>query len=314
MAENVVEEMVVVGSGPAGCTAALYGARSGRKPLWIAGGVPGGLLGQIAVIDNYPGFAQGISGYDLSDQMCQQAENAGARMTFELVKEAEFAPLDNRLTLSNGQVVVAKSVILALGTRHSPLQVPGEVELTGHGVSYCAVCDGAFFRGQTVAVVGGGDMALEEALLLANLASEVHVIHRGSAFGGTAAVVEKVLNDKRIVVHFGCRVSGLQGVAERRLSGVEVTAADGSKEVLPCTGLFVATGKLLPNTDFLQKYDQLLDENGYIKLLDRQSCSTALPGVFAAGDCACPQYRQVVIAAGMGASAAMAAVTFLNRT
>ena len=308
-----MERLVILGSGPAGCAAAIYAARAGLKPLILAGMQPGGLLTQTNHVENYPGFPDGTTGFDLTDAMARQAQRFGTTLKFQAATKLAFSPHNNRILLDDGTELVAESVVLALGSRHR-LGLPDEKQFLGKGLSYCATCDGAFFRNQSVAVIGGGDMALEEALALTAFASEVHVIHRREAFSATKILADRVLAEPKIRIHWNCLPLGLEATETGRVAGVRIQSTTSSEETpVSCTGVFVAVG-VLPNTELLEGTGILLDEQGYIKLRDAARSLTNLQGVFAAGDCADPTYRQAIVAAGMGAKAGMDAVHFLSET
>lgn len=305
-----MERLVILGSGPAGCSAAIYAARAGISPVILAGLMPGGLLTQTNHVENYPGFPDGTTGFDLTDAMARQAERFGAKLKYNSVTKIVFAPHDNHLTLDDGAELVAEAVVLALGSRHR-LGLPDEKRFLGKGLSYCATCDGAFFRNQSVAVIGGGDMALEEALSLVAFASEVHLIHRREAFSATKILVDRVSAEPKIILHPNSIPVALEADETGRVAGVSIrSSASNENSLIACRGIFVAVG-VLPNTELLENTGLLLDEQGYIKLTDASRSLTNLPGIFAAGDCADPIYRQAIVAAGMGAKAGMDAARFL---
>ena len=305
-----MERLVILGSGPAGCAAAIYAARAGLKPLILAGMQPGGLLTQTNHVENYPGFPDGTTGFDLTDAMARQAQRFGAILKYQAATKLNFAQRDNHILLDDGSELAAEAVVLALGSRHR-LGLPNEKQFLGKGLSYCATCDGAFFRNQSVAVIGGGDMALEEALALTAFASEVHVIHRSETLSATKILADRVLAEPKIHSHWNSLPISLEANGTGRVAGVRIQSTVTSETTLiSCTGVFVAVG-VLPNTELLEGTGILLDEQGYIKLSDAARSLTNLPGVFAAGDCADPNYRQAIVAAGMGAKAGMDAVSFL---
>ena len=306
-----MERLVILGSGPAGCAAAIYAARAGMAPIILAGLQPGGLLTQTNHVENYPGFPDGTTGFDLTDAMARQAQRFGAILKYNAATKIRFALRDNHITLDDGSELVAEAVVLALGSRHR-LGLPDEKRFLGKGLSYCATCDGAFFRNQSVVVIGGGDMALEEALALTAFAAEVHLIHRRDTLPATKILADRVLANPKITVHWQSLPIALEADESVHISGVRIQSTVTSETTpIPCKGVFVAAG-VLPNTEFLEDTGLPLDEQGYIKLVDGSRSLTALPGVFAAGDCADPQYRQAIVAAGMGAKAGMDAVNFLS--
>jgi thioredoxin reductase (NADPH) len=240
-----------------------------------------------------------------------QANDLGVAFDYGAVSEVKKEG-DRFLVHTDVNTYSAKALIIATSIENKKLGVPGEEKYNGKGVSYCATCDGAFFRNQSVTVIGGGDMALEEALALTAFAAEVHLIHRRDAFAATKILVDRVLADPKIVVHWNALPIGLEANDSGRVAGVKVQSAESAAtSVIPSTGVFVAAG-VLPNTELLEGTGLPLDERGYIKLLDGARSLTALPGVFAAGDCADPEYRQAIVAAGMGARAGLDAVKYLS--
>ena len=308
-----MERLVILGSGPAGCSAAIYAARAGLAPVILAGMQPGGLLTQTNHVENYPGFPDGTTGFDLTDAMARQAQRFGATLKYNAAIKIAFAERDNHITLEDGSELIAEAVVLALGSRHR-LGLPDEKRFLGKGLSYCATCDGAFFRNQSVTVIGGGDMALEEALALTAFAAEVHLIHRRDTLSATKILADRVLANPKVIIHRNSLPTALEADDNGRVAGVRIQSTLTDETALvPCKGVFVAVG-VLPNTELLEGTALPLDEQGYIKLVDGAQSLTALPGVFAAGDCADPRYRQAIVAAGMGAKAGMDAVNFLSET
>ncbi|MDD4097986.1 MAG: thioredoxin-disulfide reductase [Lentisphaeria bacterium] len=305
-----MEKLVILGTGPAGLTAALYAARANLEPLVIAGNLPGGLLTQTSEVENFPGFPEAILGFDLMERFQQQAERFGARIQHGRITAAALTPEGpQRLTLDDGGTIAAAALIIATGSSPRELGVPAEAALKNKGVSYCATCDGPLFRGQEVAVVGGGDSALEEALFLSRFASRVHLIHRRDAFRGSTIMRDRVLAAPKITVHWNAVVTDLADPAAGKLTGLTLQdTQDGGRKDLPCGGLFVAIGHI-PNTELFR--DALTLNNGYIVLMSNESSATSIPGVFAAGDCADHVYRQAVTAAGMGCRAAIDAERWL---
>ncbi len=304
-----MKSLVIVGSGPAGLTAAIYAGRAGLEPLVLDGPNPGGPLITTPLIENIPGFPEGIAGFDLMDQMRKQAERFGAR--FQGAQVAQLAPVKPGgadLRLTDGSTLRTDAVIIATGATHRHLGLPGEQELTGHGLSYCATCDGAFHRGQHIAVVGGGDTAMEEALFLARFASQVTVIHRRDAFRASKIMARRVLEHPKIRVRWNAIVVGLLDPAQGHLNALRLKdTLTGQESSLDVGALFVAIG-LVPATDPFR--DALpCDENGY---LVTEGVLTRLPGVFVAGDVADARYRQAVTAAGAGCRAAIEAMHYLE--
>lgn len=305
-----MEKLVILGSGPAGLTAALYAARANLAPLVIAGNLPGGLLTQTSEVENYPGFPEAILGFDLMERFQHQAERFGAKIQQGNITAAALVPDGpQRLTLDDGSAIEAAALIIATGSSPRELGVPAEAALKNKGVSYCATCDGPLFRGKEVAVVGGGDSALEEALFLTRFAARVHLIHRRDEFRGSTIMRDRALAAANITVHWNAVVTDLADPAAGRLTGLTLQdTRTGDKSQLPCDGLFVAIGHN-PNTALFR--DALTLNNGYIVLMSNESSATSVPGVFAAGDCADHVYRQAITAAGMGCRAAIDAERWL---
>ena len=307
-----MEKLVIIGTGPAGYTAAIYAARAELKPLVIAGSVPGGLLTQTTDIENFPGFPEALQGFELMERMRQQAERFGARVQQGLVSKVAFKPGGpHTLTLDDGSALEAMAVIIATGSRPRELGLPEEAALRNHGISYCATCDGAFFRKVPVVVVGGGDSALEEALFLTHFASEVHVIHRRDALRASVIMQKRVLEHPKITLQWNSVVAAVSDPQAEKVTAVTLKdTVSGTTRELPCAAVFVAIGHL-PSTEVFA--DALSLNNGYIVLPDAgQSSTTAVEGVFAAGDCVDAHYRQAITAAGMGCRAAIDAERWLS--
>ncbi len=328
-------QVVIIGSGPAGWTAALYLARAGFKPLVVAGALnPGGQLVNTSTVENYPGFPDGIQGPDLMAAMQKQAEKFGAevtphdvtRVTFsETVRTGSVSPIDmsdsaasdphpsdphlKTIVLDCGTVYQAPAVIVTTGSSYRHLNVPGEKRYGGHGVSYCATCDGFFFKNKKIAVVGGGDSAFQDALFLTRFA-DVTLIHRREGFRASSILVDRARHNPKIHFRLNSTVTEITG-DHQKVTGVTLSdTQNGSTSHLPLDGVFVAIG-MDPNTAFLN--GQLsLDAHGYIRT-DGGSTRTNIPGVFAAGDVADPVYQQAVSAAGMGCRAALDAQAYLDR-
>lgn len=301
-------QLVIVGSGPAGYTAAVYAARAGLSPVVIAGSVTaGGELMNTTDVENFPGFPEGIQGPDLMENMRQQAERFGAQVVYDDVASIDFAPGAHKLTTALGSEYTAQAVILATGSAYRHLNVPGEDQLSGHGVSWCATCDGFFFKDQHIAVVGGGDSALEEATFLTRFASKVTLIHRRQEFRASVAMQKRAQEDPKLEFLLDSEVASING--ETSVTGLTVrnTVTEEESE-LPVTGLFVAIGSD-PRTDLFK--DTLdLREDGYLAV-DGRTSKTSVEGVFAAGDVIDPVYRQAVTAAGSGCVAALDAEHYL---
>lgn len=301
-------QLVIVGSGPAGYTAAVYAARAGLSPVVIAGSVTaGGELMNTTDVENFPGFPEGIQGPDLMENMRQQAERFGAQVVYDDVASIDFAPGAHKLTTALGSEYTAQAVILATGSAYRHLNVPGEDQLSGHGVSWCATCDGFFFKDQHIAVVGGGDSALEEATFLTRFASKVTLIHRRQEFRASVAMQKRAQEDPMLEFLLDSEVATING--DTSVTGLTIrNTVTGEESELPVTGLFVAIGSD-PRTDLFK--DTLdLREDGYLAV-DGRTSKTSVEGVFAAGDVIDPVYRQAVTAAGSGCVAALDAEHYL---
>jgi thioredoxin reductase (NADPH) len=315
MGENVdIENVVIVGSGPAGYTAALYTSRADLNPLAIEGFAWGGLLQQTTDVENYPGYAQGVMGPQMMQEFRDQAERFGTRFITDDATKIELATekgVPHVITVG-GQEIRARAVILAMGAEPKKLGVPGEEELSARGVSYCATCDAAFFRGAETIVVGGGDTAMEDATFLSKFAGKVSVVHRRPEFRASAIMLDRArdidnieLVTPYVVQRFEEGENGSLGRA------VLENTEDGSTKEIPITGAFVAIGHK-PNSHLVE--GQLdLDDDGYV-LVEGRSTKTKLPGVFAAGDLTDHVYRQAVTAAGTGCMAALDAEAYLRDT
>ena len=302
----MIYDIIILGSGPAGCTAALYTARAGFKPLVLEGLQPGGQLTQTTDIENFPGFEKGINGYELVTTMKAQAERFGAVFEMDECTGADFSGEIKKLeTMVNG-TLEARAVILATGASAKWLGLPNEQRLMGHGVSGCATCDGAFFRGREVAVAGGGDTACEDALFLAKLCSKVTLIHRRDALRASKVMADRVLATANIEMAWNSTVADVLDTDGSVSAVVLRDTQTGAERTLPVAALFVAIGHT-PNSAFLKGAVDL-DEQGYIRT---QGVKTSATGVFAAGDAQDPAYKQAIIAAGSGAMAALEAERYL---
>lgn len=303
----MIYDIVILGSGPAGCTAAIYAARAGFKPLVLEGMQPGGQLTQTTDIENFPGFEHGINGYDLVVTMRQQAERFGAIFEMDECTGADFSGEIKKLeTMVNG-TIETRAVILATGASARWLGLESEKQLMGHGVSACATCDGAFFKDKVVAVNGGGDTACEDALFLAKLCEKVYLIHRRDALRASKVMADRVSSNPKIEIVWNATVVEVLDPAAGEVSAIRIKdTLDASERLLPVSALFVAIGHS-PNTKFLAGAVDL-DEHGYI-LTD--GVRTSAKGVFAAGDAQDPAYKQAIIAAGSGAVAALEAERYL---
>lgn len=304
-----MKTLVILGSGPAGLTAAIYAARAGLAPLVLDGPHPGGPLITTPLIENFPGFPDGIPGFELMEVMRKQAERFGA--LFQSASLRKLEPRSGggaRLLLDDGSTLQVDVVIIATGANHRLLGLPGEAELSGHGLSYCATCDGAFHRDQHIAVVGGGDTAMEEALFLTRFASKVTVIHRRDALRASKIMAQRVLDHDKIDMRWNTVVEKLIDPAQGTLTALGLRdTVTGETSTMEVGALFVAIGLVPATAPFADVLD--LDENGYL-LTD--GISTKLPGVFVAGDVADTRYRQAVTAAGTGCRTAIEAMHYLE--
>jgi len=304
----MIHDLVIVGSGPAGYTAAIYAARAQLNPVILAGSVTaGGALMNTTEVENYPGFVEGIMGPELMTQMQEQAERFGADIRYEDVTALELEGDVKRITTSDG-VYEARTVIISTGSEYRHLGIDGEERLSGHGVSYCATCDGFFFKDQDIVVVGGGDSAMEEATFLTRFARSVTVVPRRDELRASAVMAKRAQEDPKISFAWNSRVVELDG--EDALTGVTLEdTVTGDRRRLEATGLFVAIGQV-PRSELVT--DVLdLDEAGYIKV-EAPSQRTRIPGVFACGDVADPTYQQAITAAGSGCRAALDAEHYLT--
>ncbi|MCZ7417659.1 thioredoxin-disulfide reductase [Streptomyces sp. WMMC897] len=304
-----VRNVIIIGSGPTGYTAALYTARASLRPLIFEGSVTaGGALMNTTEVENFPGFRDGIMGPELMDQMRAQAERFGAELIPDDVTAVELTGDIKSVTDSAGTVHRARTIIVATGSQHRKLGLRGEDELSGRGVSYCATCDGFFFRDQDIAVVGGGDTAMEEATFLSRFAKSVTIVHRRDALRASKAMQDRAFADPKIRFAWDSEVAEIHAT-DGKLSSLTLRSTKNAEtSELPVTGLFVAIGHD-PRTELFQ--DTLdLDDEGYLRV-DAPSTRTNVPGVFAAGDVVDHTYRQAITAAGTGCSAALDAERFL---
>jgi thioredoxin reductase (NADPH) len=303
-----VRQLIIIGSGPAGYTAAIYAARANLAPLVIASSVEaGGELMKTTEVENYPGFAEGIQGPDLMIEMQKQAERFGAEIVLDDVTDLQLEGQIKRVTLGNGDVHEALSVVFATGSAYRKLGLDDEERLSGYGVSWCATCDGFFFRKKTIAVVGGGDSAMEEATFLTKFADKVYVIHRKDELRASKAMQERAFSDPKIEFLWNKAVTGVTGL--ELVDGIDLTdTVDGTESHLEVSGLFIAIGAD-PRTHLV--HGQLdINADGTVAV-DGRSSRTNLTGVFAAGDVIDPTYRQAVTAAGSGTVAALDAEHYL---
>jgi thioredoxin reductase (NADPH) len=304
---TAIHDVIIIGSGPAGYTAALYAARAQLKPLVFEGSVTaGGALMTTTEVENYPGFPDGILGPDLMDAMRKQAERFGAQLIAEDVTGADLKA-EPKQVIVEGETYLARAVIVASGSRYRELGVPGEKRLGGHGVSWCATCDGFFFREQDIAVVGGGDSAMEEALFLTRFAKTVTVIHRRDELRASKIMQERAFANPKVRFRWNSAVTEIIG--DTRITGVRVRdTVTGEESTLDVGGLFVAIGHD-PRSELFT--GQLAtDPDGYL-LVEEPTTRTEIPGVFACGDVVDRMYRQAVTAAGTGCAAALDAERYL---
>jgi thioredoxin reductase (NADPH) len=304
-----MHEVIIIGSGPAGYTAAIYAARAQLNPLMIASSVePGGELMKTTEVENYPGFPEGLMGPDLMASFQAQAERFGTQILFEDVTEVDLTGDVKIIKTGAGETYEAKAVILATGAAYRELGLPKEKELSGHGVSWCATCDGFFFRDKTIAVVGGGDSAMEEANFLTRFASKVYVIHRKDTLKASKIMQQRSFDNPKIEFIWNSTIAELVG--DDQLTGVVLeNTVDGSKTDLPLEGLFIAIGND-PRVWLVENQVKLSKER-FIEV-DGRSSRTSLPGVFACGDVIDPTYRQAITAAGSGCVAALDAEHYLS--
>ena len=304
-----INDLVIVGSGPAGYTAAIYAARAQLKPIIYEGSVTaGGALMNTTEVENFPGFADGVMGPELMESMRKQVERFDAKIITDDIVEMKLTGDIKELTDGSGNTVKAKAVILAMGSAYKEIGLKNEKRLSGRGVSWCATCDGFFFRDQVIAVVGGGDSAMEEANFLTKFASKVVLVHRRDSFRASKIMIERASNNPKIEFLFNHEVVDVLG--EDKVTGLKlkntVTGEESSKDF---TGLFVAIGHL-PRSELVAKQVELNSE-GYVHVEGR-STKTKIPGVFACGDLVDFTYRQAITAAGSGCQAALDAERFLS--
>ncbi len=305
---DTIENVVILGTGPAGLTAAIYAARANLKPLCVEGTQPGGQLTITSEVENFPGFPHGIQGPELMDSFRKQAERFGTRFKQGDVQKVDLTKKPLTLTLADGSEVKTKTLIISTGASAKLLGLPAERKLMGKGVSACATCDGFFFRNQDIAVVGGGDTAMEEANFLTRFAKSVTLIHRRDTFRASKVMVDRVLANPKVKVIYDTAVEDILG--ENEVLGLKLkNLKTGATSELPVTGFFVAIGHQ-PNTGlFAGQLD--MNETGYLNI-QLGSTKTKIPGVFAAGDVADHYYRQAITAAGTGCMAALDAERYLD--
>lgn len=307
---NEIEKVVIIGSGCAGLTAALYAARAQLKPVVLTGAMPGGLLTTTSIVENFPGWPEGIDGTDLMINLQQQAERFGAEVRFgSTVDSVDLSERPFKLTV-DGEPMLAQTLIVASGAGHRHLGLESEKKLDKKGVTYCATCDGALpmFRDQPLVVVGGGDSACEEATYLTRFASKVYLIHRRDELRASKVMAERALANNKIEPVWDSEIAEILGEAEDKVTGVRLkNNKTGKESTLDCAGVFVAIGHV-PNT---QIFEGLLDQDGAGYILRQEGSRTNVEGVFVAGDCSDKVYRQAITAAGMGCAAAIDAERLL---
>lgn len=304
-----IENLIILGSGPAGLTAAIYAARANLNPLLFAGHEVGGQLMTTTLVENFPGFENGINGPDLMNNMIKQAKKFGTRLVYENVIAVDFNNKIKKIISDSGKEYFAKSVIIATGASAKWLGLDSENKFKGQGVSSCATCDGAFFKDKIVAVIGGGDTAMEEALFLTRFASKVYIIHRRDSFRASKLMQDKVFKNSKIEIIWNHIVEDIQGTDKVEKLIIK-NVIDNNITNLNVDGVFVAIGHE-PNTKFLQGQVEL-DEKGYIKTFDINQTHTSTEGVFVAGDAFDFTYRQAITAAGSGCKAALEAEKYLT--
>ena len=304
-----IRDVVIIGSGPAGLTAAIYAARANLKPLVFEGLQPGGQLTITTDVENFPGFPDGIMGPDMMDQFRKQAQRFGAECVFEIVESVDFSQRPYRVK-TGGKEVLANTLIISTGASAKWLNIPGEQEFMGHGVSACATCDAFFFKGKEVVVVGGGDSAMEEANFLTKFADKVTLVHRREEFRASKIMQDRVLNNEKVTVLYNTEVKEVKGDKDQGVSSVTLfNRQTNETSDYPTQGYFAAIGHK-PNTDL---FKAVLDTDaaGYLTVKPF-STETNIDGVFACGDVADHKYRQAITAAGTGCMAAMDAERFLE--
>ena len=302
----MTHDVIIIGAGPAGYTAGIYCSRARHDTILISGLLPGGQLMNTTDVENYPGFDEGIMGPDLMQIMRKQTENMGTKIVDDVVTNVDFSQNPFKVSTASANFET-KTVIVCTGATPRKIGIDGEQTFAGKGVSYCATCDGAFFRDQELAVVGGGDSCMEEATFLTKFASKVHIIHRRDEFRASKIMQERALNNEKITIHWNSTVSDIKG--DQKVQQVILKDTKTGEEVsMDMAGVFVAIGHE-PNTELFK--DQLeLDENGYIVL--NKNTQTSVDGVFSAGDVHDHRYRQAVTAAGYGCMAAIDVDKYLS--
>jgi thioredoxin reductase (NADPH) len=301
-------QLIIVGGGPAGLTAGLYSARGRLKVLLVEKGATGGQVLVTDWVDNYPGFVEGVSGFDLMDKMTAHADRFGLEKKFASITSLDLLGDIKSVTLENGEVLTAKTIILCTGAKPRKLDIPGEYEFSGRGVSYCATCDGPFYRNQEIAVVGGGNTAIQDALHLTKFASKVTVIHRRGELRATKILQEKAFCNQKIDFLWNTRVIAIKG-DKSGVNSLRLKHHNGDESDLKVTGLFVLIG-IAPNNEILPLDHLRTDDDGFI--ITDEEMATSIPGVYAAGDIRSKRSRQIINAAGEGAVAELSAEHYLG--
>jgi thioredoxin reductase (NADPH) len=308
MMTNDMIKVLIIGSGPAGYTAAIYAARAGLKPVLFTGGQPGGQLTITNDVENFPGYPEGVNGPQMMIDLQKQAERFGTKVHYGLVTAVDFSGYPHKVVVDGKQNLLAESVIIATGATAKYLGIPSEAKYANKGVSACAVCDGYFYRGKEVAVVGAGDSAAEESTYLANLCSKVHLFVRRDEMRASKIMQQRVLNTHNIEVHWNTETEEILG-DDNEVTGVRIiNTKTGIRKEISIQGFFLAIGHK-PNTDIFKDYIRM-DETGYIQV-QPGSTKTNVEGVFAVGDAADKVYRQAITAAGTGCMGALDAEKFL---
>jgi len=302
-------QLIIIGGGPAGLTAGLYAARDRLQVILVEKGVVGGQVLVTDWIDNYPGFPDGVSGADLIEKIAAQAKRFELETKNANVVKLELTEEEKKLTFESGEELTCQALIICTGARPNKLDIPGEQELTGKGVSYCGTCDGPFFKDQEIVVVGGGDTAIQEADFLTKFASKVTVIHRRDELRATKVLQEKAFVNKRIEFIWNANVAAIEGAKE--VERVKIRSNNGDESEIAVSGVFILIGTV-PNNEVLPLEQLGVDESGFVITDDEMQ--TKVPGVMAAGDIRSKRVRQIINAAGEGAVAAIAAEHYLNKS